>query len=540
MNAHNEEYRFGSARWADEVELRHAGLLGQTGPQVGYWNRTLMCFESDAPMITIGGAGSGKTRDLLAYVVCNSPGQRMAVIDPRGELSAISMVAHAMHGEYVYNWNPMGIAGLPGLSCNPLDILDQNSPNFHADCKFIAESLIPLSGSSGGHYFELRGREWLEGLLKHAVELRGCVTLINLVEIINSIETDTNIWADWLTSMLASKFDSVRRAAGEMLTKQQDSPKEFGSILGELYAHTGFLNDPALQQSLTGDGFSLSTLTDRERVAKLFFNVPAEYLSLWSPLLRLFFTVIMLYKSRQPDAPRVLLLVDEAGQLGRFEALLRAFTFGRGAGIRAWAIFQDTGQIVRNFDRSALSGFLGSAQFRQFFGVRDYETAQLVSNMLGQETLPFNDDVKQSDARLRQGKIISSVLDGHDPFQAAAEYQHLQRTASHRSKQQRALVTPDEVLAMPEDKQILFIAGKNLPPIYANKYPYFSRIASRVMQGKYLPNPYHPPVDKIKVPTWYGGKWVRVITEPVPEVFADHPQYRSGQWSYLAGYKPVI
>ena len=125
---------------------------------------------------------------------------------------------------------------------------------------------------------------------------------------------------------------------------------------------------------------------------------------------------------------------------------------------------------------------------------------------------------------------------GEDPFVAANDYAHFRRSAGHRTKQARALMTPDEVLAMPEDRQVLFISGKNLPPVYASKYPYFER---REMAGLYLPNPYHPPVDRVRIKTRFGHSWAPVVTERVPDDLAAFPQYRSGTWSYVKGYKPL-
>ena len=531
----NEEYRFGSASWASKRDLRAAGLFNRAGPQIGYWKKTPLHLDGDAPMITIGGAGSGKCRDLLAYVVCGSPSQRMITLDPRGELASISFHMHAAHGEDAWHWCPIPLCGLPQNSCNPLDILDLESPNLHADCKFIAEGLIPLSGGNG-RYFELRAREWLENILKAQIEQNRRTSLPALYRIINAIESDRHAWADMLEAMLKSDFDSVRRTASEMLTKQQETPKEFGSIMGEIYAHMNFLDDPVLLSALEDPDFSLSALSDRSRACKVFLNIPAEYLSIWSPLVRLFFTVTVLYKSRAPDAPRIMLLVDEAGQLGRFEALLRAFTYGRGAGVRAWAIFQDIGQIVRNFGPPALQGFLGSAQLRQFFGVRDYQTAELVSKMLGQETLTYDDTLQQDAARRQKWETVANVMNGEDPFAAAYDYVHFQRNAEHRTKQARPLMTPDEVLDMPEDRQVLFISGHDLKPVYAAKYPYYTR---REMAGRYLANPYHPPLDSVPIATRFGRRRARIVTAPVPGEFSAFPQYRSGHWSYVKGHKPV-
>ncbi|ODA66580.1 Conjugal transfer protein TraG [Methyloligella halotolerans] len=534
-SAFNEEYRFGSAAWAGEYGLGAAGLFKHKGPQIGYFGSKPLHLDSDAPMLTIGGAGSGKLRDIIGYVVCNSPGQRMIALDPRGELSAISFHVHAQNDEYAYFWNPFGLHGLPQHACNPLDILEATSPNFHADCKFVARALVPVSGAAEGKYFEQRASAWIEALIKADVEGNGQTSLPRLGAIVNLIESGNALWADVLEAMLGSAFDDVRRTAGEMLVKQQDAPREFGSVMGEIYANLGFLDDPVLQRHLREAKFSLSALCNPARVTKIFLIVPAEYLKQLAPILRLMFTGTMLYKARAPEAARVMMLVDEAGQLGSFDALLQAFTYGRGAGIRSWAFFQDAGQMVRHYGQPGLQGFMGSAQMRQFFGVRDYQTAQLVSNMLGGETLEYDDPQRQEAAKHLKLQALQKLMNGEDAFGAMIDAAHHSRAAQIRTKQARKLMTEEEILSLPEDRQIIFISGKNLPPVLANKYPYFSR---REMAGLYLPNPYHPPGDRVPVKARFGRRWLRVIREGVPEEYAAFPQYSDGEWAYLEGYKP--
>lgn len=460
----------------------------------------------------------------------------MLFLDPRGELAAISHHVHAMHGEQAYYFNPYGLHGLAQPSCNPLDILDPASPTFHADCKFIARALIAVTSQAEGKYFEQRGSGWLEALLKIDVEMQGYTSLPSLMRIVNLIESGRGHWLDFLEVMLKSSFDDVRRTAGEMLAKQQDSQREFGSIVGEIYANLGFLDDPMLQASLERSDFSLSALCDAARTSKVFVIVPAEYLKIFAPLLRLFFTTTLLYKSRAPSAPRVTMVVDEAGQLGSFDALVQAYTYGRGAGVRPWAIFQDAGQIVRNFGAPGLQSLIGSAQMRQFFGVRDFQTAQLVSNMLGGETLEYDDTRMQEQARRQKMQAVQRLMGGEDPFSAMLDVAHFNRTAQMRTKQARKLMTDEEILSMPEDRQILFVSGKDLPPIYAQKFPYFLQPS---MAGLYLPNPYHPPYDRVQIATRWGTGWARVIHEPLPPHLTSFAQYQNGTLSYVEGYKPT-
>lgn len=535
MNFDNETNRFGSAEWASKRQLSRADLLGGPGMQFGFFGQSALTLETDAPRLTIAGAGSGKMRDLLSMAVAGSAGMRNFILDPRGEIASVTMLNFATAGANLYCWNPTGLHDLPQHAMQPLDILKLESPSFHADCKFILQSLIPASGSASGKYFELRAQEWGEAFVKMLVEREGEVSFPSLYRTLNAIESNTGEWPNILEVMLGSSMESVRRCAGEMLAKQQDSPREFGSIVGELYAYLNFLDDPMLQRALENPSASLSATCHPDQPATWFLNVPIEYVSIWAPVLRTMFTVQMLYKSRSPSSPPVNMIIDEAGQLGNFDALLRSFTFGRGAGVRAWALFQDAGQITRNFGPTGLQGFMGSAALRQFFGVRDYQTAQLVSSMLGQETLEYDDTLRQSQARQAKRQAAVSILGGSDPFAAAQNFRHHAFEETHRTKQARALMTPDEILAMPEDRQICFVAGKSLGPILGHKYPYYARPE---FAGRFLPNPFHPPLDRVSIPRKWGRGTAKVITEAVPHKFAHLPQYDAGSWSYVQGYRP--
>ncbi|MFA7586945.1 MAG: type IV secretory system conjugative DNA transfer family protein, partial [Novosphingobium sp.] len=444
MRTSNADERFGSASWADETALRRADMFGKKGLPIGFFNNRLLRLDGDAPLLTIGGAGSGKLRDLLARVLSTSCAERIFCVDPRGELYAISWHNFVRAGAYLYCWNPTGLHDNPQHRVNPLDILDWNSPSFHSDAKFIAESLIPFSGGGNSKYFEERARQWIEAFLKSLVEQKGHVDFPALHRLVNNVESGQQAWLDQLQAKLDSAMPDVVRTAGEMLAKQPDAPKEFSSVMGTIYANLGFLDDPALLRSLEQPDMSLRDLAISPRPTSIFLNVPIEFVSLWAPVLRTMFTVTMLYKARHPSAPRVTMITDEAGQMGRFEALLRSFTYGRGAGVRSWAIFQDLGQIARNYGSEAVQGFIGSAQMRQFFGVRDLQTAETISRMLGQETLRYDDTSAQANARLRRKQAALAIFNGANPIEAAIEYRHYRTVEQAPAKAQRWLMTPDE------------------------------------------------------------------------------------------------
>lgn len=540
MDAFSAHYRFGSAAFAAEPDIHHAGLLRAQGPLLGFVRDAALRINGDAPIITIGGAGSGKLRDVLAYNVCGarlSDGSwhapmRVLVNDPRGELAAISIQNQVRFNRPAYCINPFGLHGLPMNRVNPWDVIRPNSPTFHADVKLVVADLIPLSGSANGQYFELRAREWTEALIKHHALTHGGITLPALYDIINAIE-DPAAWADLGEAMVLSPFADVRRIALEMNGKRLDAPKEYGAIMGEIFKSVSFLSDPAIRDCLSGSDFSLEVLCQQDAI--VYNMIPAEYAGLLAPMQRAIIGAAMLYKQRHPGAPRILFLIDEAAQLGRFEALLRAYTYGRGMGIRAWSIWQDCGQIARNYGHDAISGFLGSSQTRQFFGTRDLATARMISDMLGTQTLEYDAVLEQAAARRNKAHIVRELIAGADPFEAGLNFAHHARAAVTRTKQARALMTPDEILNMPEDRQLLFVSGLGLHPLYAEKHPYFTRPETA---GAYMPNPYHPPRDAVQIATRRGQRWARLITERVPSAHSHLPQYESGSWVYIEGYRP--
>lgn len=532
---HNEEFRFGSARWATEADIEDAGLFNRSGLQIGFWGDRPLHYHSDAPMILIGGAGSGKLRDILGHVLCQPKHGAGMVLDLKGELAATSLVSFAMQGKRAYMWNPAALAGLPQHRLNPLDLLTANSTSLHADCRMFAESLIPFSGGGESRYFEQRARDWISAILLFLTEWHGRVTFVELSDFLNSIEGDAATWARCLDLMQQSDHTNVRRTAGEIFAKQTDSPREFGSIIGTIYAALGCLDDPLLRTSLCDPDLDFDDFVTQAN-AYVFINVPAEFVSIWSPVIRCFFTAVMLHKARQTSAGRITFIIDEAAQLGRFEGLTRLFSYGRGLGIRTWAVFQDVGQIAARFGFGALQTFIGSSACRQFIGIRDYDTAQMVSDMLGSETLSYDDPLLQTRARHAKADALLRFLNG-DPLSAVRDYKRFQFEATHRAKQARKLMTPDEILTMPEDRQIIFLSGINLAPIFAHKRPYFTSMS---LAGRYLPNPYHPPCDTVVVQTESGPERRRIITEDVHPSTAMLPQYTSGQWSYVEGFRPEL
>lgn len=529
---HNEHFRFGSAKFANSFDLRRAGLFRQspTALFIGFYQGKPLWYDGAGGLLLVGGARSGKLRDILAYNICSGiySGGSMLILDMKGELAAISQ-NQTPDQKYCAYWNPLALHDMPTMRLNPLDYIRRDSPSLFADVKVMAETFIPLTGSPQAEYFELRAREFLEAIALTLTQNEGVLSLPALYRTINLIPLNDDNWLDFAYAMHSSGIALAVRVEEEIAASRDDSTGGFRGILGELFKSFSCLSDPALMASVSPPyNFSLADLCDKERYWQFYLMCPAEYIQIWAPVIKVIFTGAMTYKSRAPDAPRQTWVLDECAQLGRFSLLVRMFTYGAGIGVRPWAVFQSTAQMDET-GAQAKPIITSSAALQSYFALRDIGSARSVSDMLGSQTLEYDDTLKQRRAALARQHLMQSIMEGADPFMTGLAMRQQAFEEQHRTKQRRLLRTPDEVMHTKEGNQFIFAKGIG-KPILANRTPYYEQ---SFMAGRYHPNPYHPPANKVRVKTSMGHKWRKVVTRRVPKRYAEYPQYAHGLWSFI-------
>lgn len=486
------DHRHGSARWADRASLSAAGLYARRGVFLGLCPFTgqPLTLESDAPLTLIGGSGSGKGATILLYN--NFFYGAMLVHDPKAEIGAMIAPHQRAMGKDFYCINPCGLHmaapwHLPQHQLNPFDILGPDSPSLVSDCKRIAAMFHEID-PAGKSFFPQRARQWAENLLRAFVLTFEQPTLPAYVGLVNMIESDFEAFKELAEGPFTElNIQDITRTCREIVTKRKSAPEEWSGVVSTIIKDMSFMSDPQLQRLFGGADFSLSVLTRTEKPCVVDIAFPAENLAIWSKALRLIIGVAMLYQQRAPGA-RPLFLIDEAAQLGHFEELERSYTYGRSF-YRTMAVFQDIGQIEKHYGKPGVQTFLGSSQARIFIGVRDLDTARLCSDMLGSQTLAVENPVYTARARLAVRNAAASLFfAAADPFQVAMEMSHHAREMRHRDKIGVALLTPDQVLTLPENRALVFLSGLDVRPVMAGRIPYFQNPHAA---GAFLPNPYH-------------------------------------------------
>lgn len=527
----NANHRFGSARFATEAEMEAAGLFEYSDKAIyggkAFGRRIWLKFTGGAVMVA--GARTGKLRDILAQNICHAvlSDETLVIVDVKGELAAISQDQTPDKKSCIY-WNPQAMFGLPQHRINPVGHLRWSSPFLISDTKLYMAGLLPESGAGAAKYFELNARRVGEGIAVSLAEAIGVVDLPELYRAIIALQAGGPLWAPYASEMRSSSVYEVRALATEIEAAQSDGSGGWRGIVGELMQAFGCLSDPALRASVSPPfDYNLQDLTTSDRKAQLYLMCPERMVELWAPVMKSYMNAILTLKGRAPSAPSQTWIIDEAARFKGYSEIADLFTIGAGLGIRPFAIFQDLSQMD-DLGQNAQRKILSSAAAQIYFGVRDQQSAKHVSDLLGEETLPYDDPIQQGRATVDLLRALGSLFTGEGLRSVLPRLRQKAVETEFQPESRRKQRTPDEVIQTPDDRGYLFVDG--LHPIYMQRQAYWTQ---EWMVGRYHPNPYHPPSDKVRVQTRKGPRFRPVLARKVPEAFADYPQYQDGIYSYI-------
>ena len=438
----------GSARFATRKERAalqdgpgNAGLLIGRDTDTG----KLLRYAGPAHLLTLAPTRSGKG---VGTVIPNLLVAERSVlcIDPKGENARVAGDARHRFGP-VHVLDPFGVTGLPSASYNPLGRLSPDSPDLGEDAASLAEALVvDAPGQAGEAHWNEEAKALLSGLILFAVchEDEDQRTLATVREYLTF---PPERFRELLGVMQGSGDAGglIARAANRHLGK---SDREAAGVLSSAQRHTHFLDSPRIVASTARSDFSFASL--RHEVASVFLVLPPNRLDAYSRWLRLLVSQALAEIARDAEtgasarlSKPTLFLLDEFAALGRLEAVERAMGLMAGYGLQLWPILQDMSQLRALYGQRA-STFVANAGVLQAFGVNDHETAKWLSQLMGQETTAYE-------------------TTSHRPGDPPSTSLHLTG---------RDLLTPDEVMRLPDSLQLLRVQGQ--PMILAAKLRFFA------------------------------------------------------------------
>lgn len=339
-------------------------------------------YVGDRHLMTIGPNGSGKSRRVLLPNLAQLKGWSVVVVDPKGDLCAMTREYREKHGAKSVILNPFGVLGLKSDGFNPVAALNDESGDFPDDAFGLAESMIRIEGRET--HWSASAQDLVAGLIM-AVRL--------------SMPEDGSL--EHVREYLGNDYERFRANVLNMIgvAKEKDCPeleaklsryavidnesRELNSILSTAQTQTRWLDSRPIKTDLGKGAFDFSLL--KEQPTTVYLTLPARRLGTHATWLRVMIASIiqpLLKDTRRSKVP-VLLVLDEYPALaaGGFAVIEKNMAMFRGFGIKLWTVWQDLGQAINLYGKGWES-FVANAGVLQSFAPQDVVTAEHLSKLM--------------------------------------------------------------------------------------------------------------------------------------------------------------
>ncbi|HEY4201567.1 MAG TPA: conjugal transfer protein TraG [Devosiaceae bacterium] len=456
---------YGSARWAEDKEIRAAGLLGSDGVVLGCYDHDYLRHDGPEHVLCFAPTRSGKGVGLVVPTLLTWPGSCI-VHDIKGENWTLTAGFRAKHGR-VLLFDP---TNAESSAYNPLLEVRQGEWEVR-DVQNIADILVDPEGSlDKRNHWEKTSHSLLVGAILHVLYAEPDKTLAGVANFLSDprrpVEATLRAMMDTPHLGEAGVHPVIASSARELLNK---SDNERSGVLSTAMSFLGLYRDPVVARVTARCDWRIADLVGGKKAASLYLVVPPSDINRTKPLIRLILNQIGRRLTEELTTSgkrhRLLLMLDEFPALGRLDFFESALAFMAGYGIKGFLIAQSLNQIERAYGPN--NSILDNCHVRVAFATNDERTAKRVSDSLGTAT-------EMRDSTNYAGHRLSPWL-GH--------------LMVSRQETARPLLTPGEIMQLPPTEEIVMVAGT--PPIRAKKARYFedARFKERLLTPPALVHP---------------------------------------------------
>ncbi len=441
---------YGSARWAEDREIRAAGLLGPDGVVLGRHTQDYLRHDGPEHVLCFAPTRSGKGVGLVVPTLLTWPASAI-VHDIKGENWTLTAGFRAKHGR-VLLFDPTNAGS---SAYNPLLEVRQGEWEVR-DVQNIADILVDPEGSlDKRNHWEKTSHSLLVGAILHVLYAEKDKTLAGVANFLSDprrpVEATLRAMMDTPHLGEAGVHPVIASSARELLNKSEN---ERSGVLSTAMSFLGLYRDPVVARVTARCDWRIADLVGSRQPVTLYLVVPPSDINRTKPLIRLILNQIGRRLTEELTTSgkrhRLLLMLDEFPALGRLDFFESALAFMAGYGIKGFLIAQSLNQIERAYGPN--NAILDNCHVRVSFATNDERTAKRVSDALGTAT-------EMRDSTNYAGHRLAPWL-GH--------------LMVSRQETARPLLTPGEIMQLPPTDEIVMVAGT--PPIRATKARYFEDV----------------------------------------------------------------
>lgn len=436
---------------------------------------TELTYDGERHLLLFGPNGSGKGTRLLVCNLLRLKDRSIVVIDPKGELTAITADYRRTLGEVVV-LNPFNVLDLGGAGFNPLAALDPDASTFVDDATGLGEALIKIEDKDP-HWSE-SAQSLLVALLMWEVQEAKRDGRVPLLENVRRMLTEPDEYERddagknklvkglrfTAAKMVAIGGFEIESLVGRFL---RDSD-EIASIQSTADRQTNWMLSPLMRANMAKNDIDFADL--KKRPITVYLILPAERMRTHSVWLRLVI-VSALRSLYTPGGLRTLFMLDEFAQLGHLAPIEDAFGLVRGYGVQLWPVLQDLNQLKALY-KDRWETFVGNAGVVQGFAPNDLTTAEWMSRRAGDTTVAA--------ASYNKGDAQSSAGQGSMSQSSGLGY----------SQARRPLFLPQELMDFGTGSGLLWPAGTSKSvPFLAPSYWDVSEFKSHAGSNPYYQSP---------------------------------------------------
>lgn len=431
--------------------------------------------DEDGHLLTIAPTRSGKAVTTIIPNLLRYRGSCI-VLDPKGELYDATSKWRAAHVGPVYRWAPFDLSGYgkPRHGFNPLARVRSQF-----EARSLAEQLFPRDPRAP-EFFSEDAAAFVTALILYVLhdappEHRNLAVVHKLA----SLPTDD--FSGLVARMKGSSVAAVRDAAVNVLGKSAD--RGLPNLRDTLYSKFARWGTEEVLASLRRHDLDFEALKDRP--ATIYLDVPFELMQPYAPVIRMTLKAALdaMARNRTKPAIPVLFVLDEFLQLGPFPEFRDAIRTHAGMGVKLWFFLQDIAGIQEHYPNAWQPFF--NCSVRQFFGIDDPDTAEVVGRFLGTSTVAYrvtNTGSNTSAQSSGEGGSTGVNLSDGESIQFAA----------------RPLLTPDEIMAelsgwRRNGTRVGFIHMRGQRPFRVDLVPYDRSVTCKERAGVWIPEGPTPP-----------------------------------------------